>query len=336
MTQPPAPAAAAARLTDPPTLTRVPRGAAAAPSAGGDALWRAERISQHSEAGIRRNNEDYCGFQLAPGGRVALLVLSDGMGGHASGEVASRAATEFLLDAFARHFGVETAEPGTRAVCGGDPRFAGGAGKIDPFGETIPEPYIPGSTVSAPGLQGAGASDMASFEATFAEAIVAAHEAIHAEAARDSAKEGMGATLVAVLAGPGRIVVAHVGDSRAVQFREDRVRRLTRDHLFVVDALGLTENVAKRHPQGNILSQALGARDPIQPTLGAFDAAPGDQILLCSDGVSEVIGEQEMFDLLLRAGGPGGDPAGCARALVAAALAAGSRDNCTALVATLP
>jgi protein phosphatase len=83
-----------------------------------------------------------------------------------------------------------------------------------------------------------------------------------------------------------------------VQFRGDRVRRLTRDHLFVVDALGLSENVAKRHPQGNILSQALGAREPVRPTLQAFDAAPGDRILLCSDGVSEVLGEQEMFDLM--------------------------------------
>jgi protein phosphatase len=161
--------------------------------------------------------------------------------------------------------------------------------------------------------------------------VEAAHRAVLDEAARDAAREGMGATVVAGVALPGRIVVAHVGDSRGVQFRADRVRRLTRDHLFVVDALGLTENVAKRHPQGNILSQALGARDPVQPTVAEFDAAPGDLVVLCSDGVSEVVGEQEMFDLLYSR------PAGQrAAALVAAALEAGSRDNCTALVAALP
>jgi protein phosphatase len=127
------------------------------------------------------------------------------------------------------------------------------------------------------------------------------------------------------------LIVAHAGDSRALQFRPPYVRRLTRDHLHVVDVLGLAENKAKHHPQGHVLSQALGVTGPIQPDVNRFSLAAGDYVLLCSDGVSEFVNEVEMCDLLTRRPLPEG-----AGAIVELAIRKGSTDNCSVVAAVIP
>ena len=230
-------------------------------------------VSIHSEAGKRANNEDQVGFYAAPDGSGVLLVLADGMGGHACGEVASQRAIDVLLKMFEKY-------------------------QFDDV------------------------------EKLMQEAIYTAHERIQRDAAQDEHKEGMGTTIVTAALLQNEVVVGHVGDSRALQFRLPFVRRLTRDHLYATDVLEVEESQAKHHAKGNVLSQALGIAGPITPTLNRFDACPGDIIVLCSDGVSECVMEPHMAQLLAGAHLPQS-----AQSIVHAALANGSRDNCSVVAA---
>jgi protein phosphatase len=233
-------------------------------------------IAWHTEKGRRANNEDCCGFHLAPDGSAGLLVVADGMGGAASGEVASQMALDILLHNFERQG----------------------------FSQT---PELLGS------------------------ALLEAHARIQIEADNGaSEKSGMGTTAVAVVIRKGEVIVGHIGDSRAFQFRLPLVRRLTQDHLFAIDVLGVAENQAKHHPQGNVLSQALGVEGAIRPAVHRFDAQAGDYFVLCSDGVSEHVDEPTMSACLTEA-----DLQSGAVAMAQRAIAAGSRDNCTVMIANI-
>jgi protein phosphatase len=230
-----------------------------------------------SDAGPRRNNEDTCGFVVAPDGSSALMVLADGMGGHSSGEVASSIAIQTMLDAFRQ-------ERPTQGM----------------------ERYLRLS-------------------------VQEAHRRIRSAASGDPQHEGMGSTVVAALMCPPRVVIAHVGDSRAYQFRDGCVRRLTRDHLYVVETLSIPENRAKSHPQGHVLAQALGVEMDIRPDTATFDAAPGDMLLLCSDGVSECLTEPEMGAFLEAL-----PLQEAVSKIIQTALQNGSRDNCTVVAVHVP
>lgn len=163
------------------------------------------------------------------------------------------------------------------------------------------------------------------------EAMSIAQGAILEAAKKDPQKAGMGTTVVAAVITPKTVYVAHVGDSRALQFRGDTVRRLTRDHLFVIDTLGIPENKAKSHRMGNVLSQVVGGEDGIRPTISEFDAQSNDTIVLISDGISEKVGEDRMYRILSSL-----PPRSAARELVDAALRSGSKDNCTAVIVKIP
>jgi serine/threonine protein phosphatase PrpC len=163
------------------------------------------------------------------------------------------------------------------------------------------------------------------------EAMSLAQGAILEGVQRDPAKTGMGTTVVAAIVTPSEVHVAHVGDSRALQFRGDTARRLTRDHLFVIDTLGIPENKAKAHRMGNVLSQVVGGEDGIRPTISEFDVQSSDTIVLVSDGISDKVTEDRMYRILqslpIRS---------AARELVDAALRSGSQDNCSAVVLKVP
>jgi serine/threonine protein phosphatase PrpC len=245
-----------------------------------------ESFSLSSEAGARANNEDFCGYQVSPDQHIAIIVLSDGVGGHNCGEVASNMTVEYVLRSFLQRFGGESG-----ALQAADP---------NEYGEWL------------------------------GQVISEAHHGIREQAGANSAQEGMGATCVIALLLPGYLVVGHVGDSRAYQFRAGAVRRLTQDDLEVVEKLGISEALAKKHPNGHILSQALGTQDRVRPTMNLYDSASGDEILLCSDGVSEVISEPDL-NKMLKSRSPQR-----AAAIVRAAVEHGSQDNCSVLIVTVP
>jgi protein phosphatase len=108
---------------------------------------------------------------------------------------------------------------------------------------------------------------------------------------------GMGTTLVAVLAGRGRVALAHVGDSRAYLVRGGRIRQLTDDHSLVADLVRRREispEAAHDHPHRHVLTRALGVRRRIDADLAELTPAAGDVLALCSDGLTNHVGDAEI------------------------------------------
>jgi protein phosphatase len=145
-------------------------------------------------------------------------------------------------------------------------------------------------------------------------AIYVANQRILATAAANPAYAGMGTTIVAALAAPGGVAIAHVGDSRLYLFRAGRLDLRTQDDSWNLN----------RH----VLTNVLGTRPDVEVHVADEPLADGDLAVLTTDGVHGTIDELQLERLV--AGG--GLPAEIARRLVSAALSAGSRDNCTAVV----
>ncbi|MSO43701.1 MAG: serine/threonine-protein phosphatase [Thermoleophilia bacterium] len=163
-------------------------------------------------------------------------------------------------------------------------------------------------------------------------AVDRANTEIRTAAVGSAGRAGMGTTVTACLLGDdGRLYVVHVGDSRAYLMRDGALRRLTDDHSVVAELVRggvLTEEQADRHPQRNVITRALGASDRVSSDAFYVGVAPGDVILLCTDGVSASIGDAG----IAAAVGPSGSLADAAHALVAAADASGGEDNATVVL----
>jgi protein phosphatase len=143
---------------------------------------------------------------------------------------------------------------------------------------------------------------------------------------------GMGTTIVAMVLTEGRAIVAHVGDSRAYLLRKGEFRQLTSDHSWVNEQvkLGLlTEEQAHRHPMRNIVTRALGNEPEVPIDLTGEDVRAGDVFLLCSDGLSGMLADREIGEVLAAQGGV---PRVACRELVDRANARGGEDNITVIV----
>jgi len=161
-----------------------------------------------------------------------------------------------------------------------------------------------------------------------------ANSRIHELSREDSSRAGMGTTLTAVHVGPEQISIAHVGDSRAYRLRGGELTRLTSDHSLVEELVRqgkLTEAEAEEHPQRSIITRALGPEPQVEVDTFAHAATAGDTYLLCSDGLTGMVAEPQLREILLRQG----SLADAGRAMVAAANAAGGRDNITVILFTL-
>lgn len=143
--------------------------------------------------------------------------------------------------------------------------------------------------------------------------------------------QGMGTTVTAVCWQGDRASIAHVGDSRAYMLRDGQLLRLTKDHTYVqtlVDAGQITEDEAATHRRRNLLIRAIDGVNTVEPDLSIREVHPGDRIMLCSDGLSGVLRDPEIKELLSRS-----DPPGAVTALVDAAIERGAPDNVTCVVA---
>ncbi len=256
----------------------------------------------HSDVGLRREaNED--SFAVRPD--LGLYAIADGMGGHAAGEVASRLAIEAIEATIA-----DTASEGREA--------------------TLPGVYNP--AVGAAGSR-------------LTLALQRANQEIGRQSELRADAQGMATTSVVLLVPPPhagapaaddetlRGVVAHVGDSRIYLWRDGLLDRLTRDHSWVeeqVEAGALSTTEARQHPWRNLVTRALaGGPDPIVDLL-PVSLELHDRLLLCSDGLTSVVADEEIGDVMGRP--RDGDLEGLCRALVAAANAAGGPDNITVIV----
>jgi len=163
------------------------------------------------------------------------------------------------------------------------------------------------------------------------EAVREANRAVLDRAEGDEELLGMGTTITALLARGDGIELAHVGDSRAYLFRDGELRQLTEDHTLVHRMVlegKLTEDEARIHPHRSILTRALGVEANVEVDGASLDIRPGDRVLLCSDGLTSMIGDKAIREILSSAG----EPQEASLALVDAANEAGGNDNITALV----
>ena len=239
-----------------------------------------------SDAGHRRpDNED----RVCADEQAGLLIVADGMGGHAGGEVASAIAVDVICSRTLR------AQRGSTGLPAG-----------------------------ADGL-----------EACLVAAIRQADRAIRVRAGEEPGLAGMGTTVVAAIAHDERVIIAHVGDSRAYLLHDGELTRLTEDHTLVaglVRAGRLTPRQARTHRFRNVLTRNLGSgKRPLAVDVRSIAWAAPDRLLLCSDGLSTPVTDGRIRALMVRADL---DLDAACRRLVAAANAAGGRDNISVIVAT--
>jgi protein phosphatase len=162
---------------------------------------------------------------------------------------------------------------------------------------------------------------------TLFKSLVEMNSSIFRAALNSAAFEGMATTVVVAWLLGDRLWVAHTGDSRLYRLRDGELLQLTRDHSFsqeLLDAGMVTEDEARLLPAKNLVTRALGASPDIEPEIHDYDVRPGDVLLLCSDGLTEMVGHGEIGGLIK---GLVPDITEAARRLVDAANQAGGRDN---------
>ncbi|MDQ3936973.1 MAG: Stp1/IreP family PP2C-type Ser/Thr phosphatase, partial [Actinomycetota bacterium] len=177
------------------------------------------------------------------------------------------------------------------------------------------------------GLDAAGTRD----EERLREVARAANRRIYEMAQGDSEHAGMGTTFTAVLVSGREVAVGHVGDSRLYRLREGAFERLTDDHSLVEELVRqgkLSPQEAEVHPQRSIITRALGPEADVQVDTFTHTARDGDVYMLCSDGLSGMVSDEQMAGILASARSL--DDA--ARDLIDAANAAGGKDNITVVL----
>ena len=219
-----------------------------------------------------------------------LFLVADGMGGHAAGEIASRIAVDSITE-----FIVHTKEDDG----------------------TWPHAYDEHYTRTTNRLMAA---------------LRMANTRVLEAMRKDAKLRGMGTTVVAAMAGDGKISVAHVGDSRAYMIRNGKISRITNDHSWVyeqVQAGMLTEAEAEKHPLRNVITRALGGALSVNPDASEIDSRPGDVYLLCSDGLTGMVPEEEILKLITE---NADDLEKACQQLIDTANARGGLDNVTAIL----
>jgi serine/threonine protein phosphatase PrpC len=170
----------------------------------------------------------------------------------------------------------------------------------------------------------------ASAEGQLEEIAQGANREIHDLAQKDSSRAGMGTTLTAALVHGDEVALGHVGDSRAYVLRDGELKRLTKDHSLVEELRRqgrLTEEQAEEHPQRSIITRALGPEPEVNVDTMTYPAKDGDVFLLCSDGLTTMVTDEEIRKIMLEAR----SLRSAVNKLVDAANGMGGRDNITAV-----
>jgi protein phosphatase len=186
---------------------------------------------------------------------------------------------------------------------------------------TIGEMIAAGIAGGAGQLSAEGAKELVT------ESMETANERVSAAAAEEKQNHQMGSVTVVALVRPPLAFISHVGDARAYLARGPTLRLLTEDDSVVarlVAAGVISEAEARGHPQRNLVTKMVGQESRLQPSFREVALEPGDWLLLCSDGLWDMVDDQVVLAELLKADG---DPARATEALVRAANAAGGRDN---------
>jgi serine/threonine protein phosphatase PrpC len=246
------------------------------------------RYAAKTDVGMKRTHNEDCFLLLEDD---LLFMVADGMGGHASGEIAAKLATESLAEFYRR----------TRADDAATWPFG-----LDPALSFIENRLVCG--------------------------IKLANQRIFEAARRDVRLRGMGTTIVAAAVAGEQICIAHVGDSRGYRVRDGAIARLTRDHSLLEEFKeanpNMTASEESRFPHKNVITRALGLHDTVEVAVGTHELKCDDIYLLCSDGLSGFVADEQLRRLSSK-------PVSLARAaaeLVDAANRNGGHDNITTLL----
>jgi protein phosphatase len=192
---------------------------------------------------------------IAADAQSGFVILADGMGGYNAGEVASGIATAMLGTTLKQV--LQTTDPGQREPASGEP-----------IAMKLLKQHIAGTNNSI-------------FQAAQSQPQYA----------------GMGTTLVVGLFYDNRVSVAHIGDSRLYRLRGDEFRQITRDHSLLqeqIDSGMITEEMAKLSLNKNLVTRAMGIDPEVEPEIHTYEALPGDIYLLCSDGLSDMVEDEDL------------------------------------------
>lgn len=221
-----------------------------------------------------------------------FVLLADGMGGHNAGDVASRMCLEELNEIL----------------------------------------------VSAldQSLKGLKPNKGVSRHATLLRrAVGKANTAVFEDAQTNPDRKGMGTTLVAALFYDNQVVVAHLGDSRIYRLRKSVLEQITNDHSLVQELLDkgvISDEEAEDNPYSHVITQAVGIRSRVVAEVNEFEALPGDIYLLCSDGLTDMVSDQEIAEILIAAEGQWEK---AAQRLVDLANSHGGHDNISVVLAAV-
>ncbi len=246
------------------------------------------RFSGDTNIGLKRtHNED--SYFLPEADRLA--IVADGMGGHASGEVASKIAVETV----AEHF----------------------RGTLEDAEVTWPYRMDHSDHLGVNRL---------------VSGIKLANLKIYDRAQREEACHGMGTTIVATLFLDDKVLIGHVGDSRAYRYRDGKLVQLTEDHSLLNDYIKmkrLSDADAGKFPHKNVIVRALGMKESVQVDLIWDPLRVGDVYLVCSDGLSGMVDDPALGEIL----SDEADLDTCVERLIHAANRNGGADNITAVLA---
>ena len=235
---------------------------------------------------VRTHNEDY--FALIEDEK--LFVVADGMGGHASGDIASKMSADTMGEFYRM----------TR-------------------NHDAPWPYRYDPSLSYA-------------ENRVVASIRLANARIHEAAKRHRSQRGMGTTVVAFHVNGERGYVAHVGDSRCYRVRNGAIEPMTRDHSLLEDYRearpDMTEEEARNFPHKNVITRALGMRDNVLVDISKIDLASGDRFVLCSDGLSGMLTDEEIHSITEQTD----DLEEAVSVMIDRANEAGGTDNITVMV----
>lgn len=182
----------------------------------------------------------------------------------------------------------------------------------------------------------AGSLSTARVKDLMSAALEAANDTVMKAAEEAQQDRPMGAAIVVALVRPPTVCICHAGDARAYLVQKSALTRLTKDDSWVAQLLAngmITEEQAEHHPLGHILTKAIGHDSPLEPAFTEVTVAPGDWLILCSDGLWKMVGNEKLLATLQQ---PKATPASAVEILVAAANAAGGTDNISVIVIRIP
>jgi len=249
-------------------------------------------ISGKTDIGKRRkNNEDT--FLVEPD--LGLMIVADGMGGHASGEVASKLAVELLNEQLKK--ALQT-------------------GHVPIFFHVAPNPNLDARSI------------------ILGDCMKYANYAVYEAAHSNPANKDMGTTLVAALWLDDKMAIAHVGDSRLYVYQNGKLMQKTSDHSYVQEQINmgkLNAEEAEKSDMKNLLTRSIGNQEDVEVDMAEIKLETGDYVLLCSDGITKMLPDKQI-EAAFKDNAP---PDKISERLIEMANKAGGSDNSTAVVARL-